>query len=44
MEFLAPYIILNSKSHIVWGLFYLETTSIFFYTILKKNLGIFGCT
>ena len=27
MEFVTPYMILNSKSHIVWGLIYFETTS-----------------
>jgi hypothetical protein len=27
MEFITTYMILNSKSHIVWGLIYFETTS-----------------
>lgn len=37
MEFITTHMIWNWKSHIVWGLFYCETTSIFFQTIIFKN-------
>ena len=40
MEFITPYIILNSKSHIAWGLLHFETTLI---TIIKED-PIFGRT
>jgi hypothetical protein len=37
MEFIAPYISLNWKSHIVWGLFYFETTLILLISSLKLD-------
>lgn len=39
MEFMTSYMILNLKSHIVYGLFYFETTSIFL-TIKKTSLWL----
>ena len=35
MDFISTYIILTSKSHIVWGLFYFENLFNFFDTINK---------
>ena len=37
---LTPYITLNPKSHIMWGLFYFEITSIFLIPSLKKILTL----
>jgi hypothetical protein len=37
MKSITPYIILDSKSHIVWDLFYFETTSIFLIPSFEKE-------
>ena len=37
MEFITPYIILYSMLHIMWDLFYFETTSIFLIPSLQKT-------
>ena len=42
MEFITPYINLEEKSHIVWGLFYFKPTSIFFDTIILED-PLFDC-
>ena len=39
IEFITPYIILNSNTHIVWGLFYFEITSNFLMPSFKNTLS-----
>ena len=44
MEFITTYSIFNSKSHILWDLFYFEIASIILIPSIKNTLSLATCS